>query len=87
VKTKQTNKSGVENGKSAEYHDLPALNEHFTVCELAARWKCCKESVRRDIRSGVLQTIWKHGKHLVPRQEVERVEAESTLPRKGSANT
>ena len=47
----------------------------FTVEDLAVRWFCCEESIRRQIRRGELRSILRARKHLIPTAEVERVEA------------
>ena len=54
---------------------VPAPRAFFTVEDLAARWFCCDESIRRQIRRGELQSILRARKHLIPISEVERVEA------------
>lgn len=54
----------------------------LTVLELARRWECCVESIRRDIRARRLQSVYRNGKHLTSLKEIARVESESTLPTK-----
>ncbi len=44
---------------------LSAREMKHTVAEISAHWKCCRETVRRKIRTGELQSECPAGKYLV----------------------
>jgi hypothetical protein len=58
----------------------PNHQPYLTVKELAERWKCCEESIRRDVRARKLKSVYRYGRHLISMDVIILLEAESTMP-------
>jgi len=68
-KVNMTNKNKTK-GLAAE----PGSIEFFTVADLAGRWRCAAETVRRAIRRGRLRAKFIAGKHLIAAADVAAFE-------------
>ena len=68
--------------------NTPAARElKYTVAEIAQRWKCGDETVRRNIWSGELQSEFLGGKHMVNESVLIAFEkAAQTQPRRRRPN-
>jgi len=54
----QSKLSSASTGNSAQ-------REFFTVADLAIRWRCAEETLRRRIRRGEIKSRFFAGKHLI----------------------
>jgi excisionase family DNA binding protein len=60
--------------------NVKEIEGNVTPAELAARWRCHPETVRRKLRDRKIASIIIGRRRLVPLGEVTRIEAEAFIP-------